>query len=160
MAEVEGEPAQTPGGGSIGRHAVSGAMWSTAAGLVARALSLVGTVLLVRFLAPADYGEVQAASVLVLTAGQFATLGVGAYIISFPKAGRAVAFHATAIHVSLGLVAIAALWALRSTLAPMFDAPHLARFLPGLMLSLLLDRLSFMAERPVVRDLGFRTVSF
>ena len=34
MAEAEGEPAQTPGGGSIGRHAVSGAMWSTAAGLV------------------------------------------------------------------------------------------------------------------------------
>ena len=143
----------------IGRHAVSGAMWSTAAGLIARGLSLVGTIILVRFLAPAEYGEVQAASVLVLSAGQFATLGVGAYIISFPKAGRAVAFHATVIHSVLGVAAVAAVWSLRDTLGPLFGAKQVSHFLPGLMLSLLLDRLSFMAERPVVRDLGFRKVS-
>ena len=134
-------------------------MWSTAAGLVARALSLVGTVLLVRFLAPAEYGEVQAASVLVLTAGQIATLGVGAYIISFPKSGRAVAFHATVIHVGLGVLAMAALWPLRHHLGPLFDASNVSQFIPGLMLSLVLDRMSYMAERPVVRDLGFRKVS-
>ena len=148
-----------PGGTSIGRHAVSGAMWSTAAGLVARALSLVGTIILVRFLAPAEYGEVQAASVLVLSAGQFATLGVGAYIISFPRSGRIVAFHATVIHVVLGLAAVAAVWGMRDMLGPLFGAKHVSQFLPGLMLSLVMDRLSFMAERPVVRDLGFRKVS-
>ena len=155
----KGPGATVPAAGSIGRHAVSGAMWSTAAGLIARALSLVGTIILVRFLAPAEYGEVQAASVLVLSAGQLATLGVGAYIISFPKAGRAVAFHATLIHSVLGLAAVASVWSLRDVLGPLFGAKQVTQFLPGLMLSLLLDRLSFMAERPVVRDLGFRKVS-
>jgi lipopolysaccharide exporter len=144
---------------AIARKAVSGAMWSTAAGLIARALSLVGTVLLVRFLAPSEYGEVQAASVLVLTASQFATLGVGAYIISFPKSGRAVAFHATFIHVGLGIMAMALVWVLRDQLGPLFEVPNVGRFIPGLIVSAVLDRLSFMAERPVVRDLGFRRVS-
>lgn len=144
---------------AIARKAVSGAMWSTAAGLIARALSLVGTVLLVRFLAPSEYGEVQAASVLVLTASQFATLGVGAYIISFPKSGRAVAFHATFIHVGLGVVAMGLVWVMRDQLGPLFEVPNVGRFIPGLILSAVLDRLSFMAERPVVRDLGFRRVS-
>jgi lipopolysaccharide exporter len=144
---------------SIAHKAVSGAMWSTAAGLLARALSLVGTVLIVRFLTPAEYGEIQSASIVVLTASQFATLGVGPYIISFPRSGRVVAFHATVIHASLGALALVLTWAFADKVGPHFDAPTLAKFVPGLAGAVFLDRLSFMAERPVVRDLGFRTVS-
>ncbi|HEY0713307.1 MAG TPA: oligosaccharide flippase family protein, partial [Polyangia bacterium] len=151
-AEPNGAP---PAQGSIAHKAVSGAMWSTAAGLVARALSLVGTVLIVRFLTPSDYGEIQSASVVVLTASQFATLGVGPYIISFPRSGRVVAFHATFIHATLGAIALALTWAVADKLGPYFDAPTLAKFVPGLAAAVFLDRLSFMAERPVVRDLGF-----
>lgn len=134
-------------------------MWSTAAGLAARALSLVGTVLIVKFLTPAQYGAIQSASVVVLTASQFATLGVGPYIISFPRSGRVVAFHATFIHVTLGALALLLTWAFADRLGPFFDAPNLSEFVPGLVLSVFLDRITFMAERPVVRDLGFRTVS-
>ena len=155
MTEESGEHPDS----AIARKAVSGAMWSTAAGLIARALSLVGTVLLVRFVSPADYGEVQAASILVQTASQVATLGVGAYIIAYPKAGRGVAFHATFIHVGLGILAMSLLWPLRDQLGPLFDAHQVGSFIPGLILSTILDRFSFMAERPVVRDLAFRRVS-
>jgi PST family polysaccharide transporter len=120
---------------------------------------LIGTILIVRFISPADYGAIQSASVVVLTASQFATLGVGPYIISFPRSGRAVAFHATFIHVGLGAVALALVWLFADKLGQPFDAPALPQFVPGLVLSVFLDRVTFMAERPVARDLRFRTVS-
>src|SRR5207253_1002410 len=41
----------------------------------------------------------------------------------------------------------------------LFDAPTMARFIPGLALSTLLDRLSYMPERILVRDMRFRVVS-
>ena len=144
---------------SIGSKAVSGAMWSTAAGLLARALGLIGTVIITRFLTPSEYGAIQSASVVVLTASQFATLGVGPYIISFPRSGRVYAFHATLIHVTLGLFAVALVWSFAGELGPLFNAHQLPQFVPGLVLAVMLERLAFMAERPVVRDLGFRTVS-
>jgi lipopolysaccharide exporter len=134
-------------------------MWTTATGLAARLLSLVGTIVLVRFVAPGEYGAAANASVLVLTASQFATLGVGAYIVANPRAGRAVAFHATFIHALLGTVALATIYIWRDRLGAFIDAPSLGRFVPGLVVSALLDRVTFMAERPVVRDLGFRRLS-
>jgi lipopolysaccharide exporter len=134
-------------------------MVTTAASLLSRALSLVGTILIVRFISPAEYGAIQSASVVVLTASQFATLGVGPYIISFPRSGRVVAFHATFIHVTLGALALVLVWLFADKLGQPFDAPALPHFVPGLVLSVFLDRVTFMAERPVVRDLRFRTVS-
>src|SRR5687767_3984249 len=159
-----GKSSAEPGHGgadesSIASRAVSGAMVTTAASLLSRALSLIGTILIVRFISPAEYGEVQSASVVVLTASQFATLGVGPYIISFPRSGRVVAFHATFIHVTLGALALASVWFFADRLGTSFDVPALPRFVPGLVLAVILDRITFMAERPVVRDLHFRTVS-
>src|SRR6185369_17004391 len=156
MSAEERAAAASP---SLAGRALSGAMWTTVTGLGARLLSLVGTVLLVRFVAPGDYGEVSNASVLVLTASQFATLGVGAYIVANPRAGRAVVFHATFVHVVLGLLAGCVVWFGRHRLGAFIDAPALGRFVPGLAVAMLLDRLTFMAERPVVRDLGFRRLS-
>jgi PST family polysaccharide transporter len=134
-------------------------MWTTTTGLVARAVSALSTLLLVRFLTRADYGEVSNAAVLVQTASVFSTLGVGAYIIAYPRAGRLVAFHATFIHVLLGALAMGLVWLFRDRLGPLFEAPTLGRFIPGLVVSGMLDRLAFMAERPVVRDMGFRKLS-
>jgi lipopolysaccharide exporter len=154
--QAAGDPAATS---SIAHTAVAGAMWGSAASLLARALSLVGTVLIVHYLTPAEYGAIQSAAVAVLTASQIATLGIGPYIITFPRAGRGVVFHATIIHVALGALALALVWAFAERLGVVFDAPLLTRFVPGLAFAVFLDRFTFMAERPVIRDLGFRTVS-
>jgi PST family polysaccharide transporter len=126
--------------------------------MAARALSLVGTILIAGFVQPDDFGAVQNAAVVVMTASQFASLGVGPYIITFPRSGRAVAFHATLIHVALGAVALSLVWVFAGSIGPLFDAPTLKHFVPGLVLSVFLDRITFMAERPVVRDLDFRTI--
>ena len=158
---LEPDPAATQASPptSIAHKAVSGAIWSTVAGVVARALSLVGTVLIAGFIRPEDFGAVQNAAVVVLTGSQFASLGVGPYIITFPRSGRAVAFHATMIHVTLGAIALGLVWLFAGRLGPAFDAPTLPEFVPGLALSVFLDRVTFMAERPLVRDLGFGKIS-
>ncbi|HEY7955649.1 MAG TPA: oligosaccharide flippase family protein [Polyangia bacterium] len=140
---------------AIGRKAVRGVAWTISTSIGARAVGLVGTLLLVRYLLPADYGEVSAASVIVLTADQFSTVGVGMYLIVNPKSGREIAFHATAFHLTTGLLALSAVLLLRGSLGPLVDAPTLARYVPGLVLAVLLDRLVFIPERLVVREMRF-----
>ena len=98
------------------------------------------------------------AAVLVMSANQFSTLGLGQFLIAKPDAGRAAAFHATAFHVLLGAIALLALLLLGSRLGPALEAPRLTAFLPGLVLSAFLDRVAFVPERILVRDVRFGTI--
>lgn len=141
------------------KRAVRGAAWTIASSVSTRALGLVGTLLLVRYLTPDEYGVASAAAVLVMTANQFSTLGVGWYIIAHPKSGRAAAFHATVIHLSLGLIALALVVAFSSRFGPWLDAPTLSRFVPGLALACLADRITFIPERVLVRDMRFARIA-
>lgn len=146
-------------GVSIARKAVRGAAWTIATGMLARLLGVVGTLVLTRFVAPSDYGEVSAATVLVLSANQFATLGLGQYVIAKQGGGPAVGFHATVFHVGLGVVALGAALALGGPLGPFLEAPGMGRFVPGLAVALFLERLSFVPERVLIRDMRFRVVA-
>jgi lipopolysaccharide exporter len=144
---------------SLVRDTVRGAMWTISSSIGARAIGLVGTLVLTRFISPADYGEVTVAVVVVLTANQLSTLGLGQLLIARPDAPRSVAFHVTVFHVVLGAVALFGALLLGRRLGPSLDAPNMARFLPGLVLSGLLDRVAYVPERILVRDLRFRSVS-
>ena len=106
-----------------------------------RAIGLVGTLLITRFVAPSAYGEVMVGSVLVMTANQLSTLGFGQYLVSRPDADRDTAFHATLFHVLLGVGALVLVLSVGPRLAPWLDAPGLTRFLPGLAIATLLDRI-------------------
>jgi lipopolysaccharide exporter len=140
---------------SIARKAVRGAAWTIATGIGSRALGLVGTLALTRFVAPDIYGEVSAASVITLLFNQFSTWGVGQYVIAKPKAGREIAWHATVVHVGVGAVALLLAVLLRTPLGPFFNAPTMGQYVPLFALSVMLDRLSFMPERVLVRDMRF-----
>lgn len=144
---------------SLIRATVRGAMWTIGAGVGARALGLIGTLAVTRFIAPDDYGEVSVAVVVVLTANQFSTLGLGQLLIARQGAPRSVAFHVTVFHIVLGLVALLGAVALGRHLGVWFDAPKMTRYLPGLALSGLFDRVAYVPERILVRDLRFRSVS-
>jgi PST family polysaccharide transporter len=124
-----------------------------------RAIGLVGTLVVTRFITPADYGEVSVAAVLVMTANQVSTIGFGQYLIAKPDAPRSLAFHVTSFHVLLGVIALGVLLASGGVLGPALDAPRMARFLPGLVLSGLLDRAAYVPERILVRDLRFGPLS-
>ena len=124
-----------------------------------RAIGLVGTLVITRFIAPAEYGEVTVAAVLAMTANQLSSVGLGQYLVARPDASRSAAFHVTSFHVLLGVLALVLLVLGGPRLAPLFDSPGMARFLPGLALGVLLDRVAFVPERILVRDLRFGRVS-
>ena len=124
-----------------------------------RAVGLVGTLVITRFVAPAEYGGVTVAAVLAMTANQLSSLGLGQYLVARPDAPRSVAFHVTSLHVSFGVVALAVLSLCGGWLGALFDAPGMAGYLPGLVLAALLDRVAFVPERMLVRNLRFRRLS-
>jgi lipopolysaccharide exporter len=146
------------GSGAIAAKAAQGAAWTIATGLASRALGLVGTLVLTYFLARDELGEVSDAAVVVLLANQLSTLGVGQYYISRRVAGRDVAWHATVVHVTLGVVALAVVAVLSHPLSVWMKAPTLGRFLPGLVASGVIDRFAYMPERVLARDMRFRVI--
>jgi PST family polysaccharide transporter len=141
---------------SIAGKTVSYVFWTISTSIGSRLVGLVGTLLLVRWISPGDYGVVSAASVVVASATQFSTLGVGVYVIAHPKAGRSVVFQGTVIHLVVGVLAFGATLALAGPLGPLFSAPTLYRYVPGLILAACFDRIMFMPERLMIRSLRFR----
>jgi lipopolysaccharide exporter len=144
---------------ALARDAARGALLSISSGMGARAIGLVSTLLLARFLSPGEYGEVSVAAVLVMTATQLSTLGLGQYLIADRAADRSTAFHVTVFHFLSGVVALAAVVGGGHLLGNAVDAPGLARFFPGLVAAALCDRVSYVPERLLVRDLRFGVLS-
>jgi lipopolysaccharide exporter len=140
---------------SLVRDSVRGVLWTISSGIGSRAVGLLGTLIITRFVAPSEYGEVMVAAVLGMTANQLSTIGWGQYLVSRPDAPRSTAFHVTAFHVCLGVFALGVLLLSGARLGPLLDAPGMARYLPGLALSVLLDRIAFVPERILVRNLRF-----
>jgi lipopolysaccharide exporter len=144
---------------SVGLRAFSGVLWTIATSIGSRMLGVIGTLILTRFIAPDAYGDVAVAAAVILTANQFSTLGVGQYVIAHPSSGRDATFHAVASHVALGAVVFGAAVLWRHQLAPLVGAPGMASLVPGLALAALVDRVSYIPERVLLRDLHFRLVA-
>lgn len=144
---------------SVGQRAARGAAWTIGTGLAARTLGVIGTLLIAHYLEKSDYGEVNVAAVVVAMVTQLTTLGVGQYVIAHPQGSRAVTFHASVIHIGLGAIAMLAVWVLRGPLGEQFDAPTMGQYVGGLAFAGMLDRIGFMPERVLVRDMKFARVS-
>lgn len=141
------------------RETVRGAIWTIASGVCSRAIGLIGTLVVARFVTPVEYGEVTVAAVLVMTANQISSIGFGQYLVAKPDASRSVAFHVTVLHFGFGVLAAIAVLGLGGRFGPILDAPGMTRFLPGLVASGLIDRVAYVPERVLVRDLRFGALS-
>lgn len=140
--------------------AVRGAAWTIATTVGSRGIGTIATLVITRFLAPSEYGEVMFAHVLTLTALYVANPGVDRYVIAFPKSGRPVAFHATALHLTTGVIGLGVVLLIGDALIPVeFDADRVMSFLPGLAAAALLYRLSQMPEKILTRDMRFRALA-
>ncbi|HTM44850.1 MAG TPA: oligosaccharide flippase family protein, partial [Polyangiaceae bacterium] len=145
---------------SLVQKTVRGALWTTTAGFVSRAVGLVATLIITHFVDPGEYGEVTVAAVLTMTVNQLSTIGWGQFLVSRPDAPPSAAFHVTIFHVCLGALALALLvLGGNSGLSLWLETPRLMHYLPGLALSSLLDRVAFVPERILVRDLRFARLS-
>lgn len=133
--------------------------WNVVTGIGARIVGLVGTLVLARFIAPDEYGEVSVAAVCVVTARQFSTLELGQYLIVKGHEERDAAFHATVVHLALGLAALVAVFVTRDLFGPMLGAPAMGRFIPGFVLAAAMERVGEVPETLLSRDLRFRLIA-
>jgi lipopolysaccharide exporter len=145
---------------SLKLQTVRGALWTIATSLVTRGIGLVATLMLTWFVSPEAYGEaVAAAASVVFLAHRLSSVGGGQYIVAHPDAPRRVAFHMTVFHVALGAAALGGAVALVGPLSAWMRAPNLVRYLPGLALAAFIERVGYMPERVLVRDMRFRDIS-
>jgi PST family polysaccharide transporter len=144
---------------SVTKRALRGVAWTLPTTLASRVVGLVGTLVLARYLAPAEYGEVSAAAILTLTAANVTTFGVGVWLVSSEEVSRSDAFHATVWFLATGAAAMAVVWALSGPLGGWFGVPAIGRFMPVLLAGMALDRVAFLPERMLVRRLEFRWLS-
>lgn len=138
---------------------IRGAAWTLSTGLGSRAIGLVGTLLLARFLVPQEYGEVMAGAIVTTTAFGVTTLGVGIYVLNNRTLTRSESFHATCWFLATGAVAFGAVWAASGTIGSWLDAPTMPAFMPLFIAAGWLDRLAFLPERMLIRKLRFRWLS-
>jgi O-antigen/teichoic acid export membrane protein len=132
--------------------------------VVANVAGIVGTILVINLLdrganGKLEYGEAMAAYIVVATASQITTLGIGQFVVVKAAQRRDLAFHATTIHVGLGVVAMVGVYAAREPLGAWVGAPGMGRFVAGLAVALMFDRLSLIPERVLMRSLDFRVVA-
>ena len=139
---------------SLTTRTIRGVAWTLPTSLGSRVVGLVGTLLLARYLAPAEYGEVTEAAILAVTAFGVTTFGIGIYLLSNRELTRAESFHATCWFLSTGVVALGTVWAVTWLVAP-----HLGDYMPLFVLSALLDRIVYLPERMLTRKLRFRWLS-
>lgn len=143
---------------SIAQKAAQGVAWNIFFGVGSRLLQLLGTLVLTRFIAPDAYGAVLSASIAVLTAGLATSFAFGQYLIAH-RADAKVAFQAAVVHILLGIATMSVVVAFRSPLAAWLNIPDMAVFIPGFAAAHMLDRLRYVPERLLIRDLRFRTAA-
>jgi lipopolysaccharide exporter len=143
---------------ALPKKAVLGAIWGIATGFGSRAVTLAATLLLTRYIAPDVYGEVSLASVIVLTANTVSLLGLGQYVIA-KKTNPEVTAQATFWALIFGALAFGLVVAFREPLSALFHTPGSAEYLPWLALAAFIDRIAFIPERMLFRDMRFRTAA-
>lgn len=142
---------------SIAKKAVRGAAWTIGAGAGSRLIGTIGTLVLTRYVAPDDYGEVMVAVALVMTVRRLSTFGFGQYVVAHPEMKSDGVFQATFLHVLTGVVAMGGL-ALLGVLG-LVSPGYVVQYLPGLVLAGLIDRFGFVPERVLVREMRYRDIS-
>ena len=143
---------------SLAQKAARGALWTVISSMGGRAIGVIGTLVITRFLHPRQIGEVAAATVLAMSANWITIWGFGQYAVVHGRGDNAleVTWHATVFYAVLGALSLGAMALFGAQLLPYLDAPGAAAFLPGMCLALYIRRLGAMPERVLTRRMQFR----
>jgi PST family polysaccharide transporter len=146
---------------SLARSAARGALWSMLGSIGGRAIGVAGTLAMTRLLDPATIGEVNDAAILCMTAGWMTTWGWGQYAIVHGHGPNdaEVMWHATVMFVVPGLISFALISLAAPWLAPLFDAPRAAAYVPALALAMWIRRFGAVPERMLAREFRFRPIA-
>lgn len=144
---------------SIARQAARGVAWNLALGVSTRVITLVGQLVLARYMLPEDYGAATNAAIVVLAANAFTSFSFGQYLIA-KRAAPEVAFQAWLIHVGLGVVALVVVYPLRGPIGAWLGTPDMGQYVLGFAVaSLIIDRMRYVPERLIMRALRFRALA-
>jgi len=138
---------------------VSAAAWSIGAGLLGRALGLVSTLVVARYLSPEIVGEVAVATIIVLTASWISAWGCGQYVIVHGGQGRAAIFAASLVYLVFGVLALAVVWMATPVISQWLAAPRLSEYLPGAVLGMAIRRLGAIPDKLLARELRFKRIA-
>lgn len=143
---------------SLAHKAARGALWTVISSMGGRAVGVIGTLVITRFLAPEDIGEVSDAAILSMTASWLTIWGFGQYTIVKGRgaAKREVTWHATFFYFVLGALSLGVVVAFANPLTALLDAPAAAKFVPGMALSVFIRRMGAMPERILTQRMNFR----
>jgi lipopolysaccharide exporter len=139
-------------------QAARGAVWMIATSLGARAIGVIGTIVIARFLDPYTVGDVSVAVIICYTMQWATTWGFGSYAVVFGRgdATREVTWHATVAYFTLGLVALGAAMILAGPAARLMNTPAAEHYIPGMAVAIFIRRCGAMAERVLSRSMRFR----
>jgi lipopolysaccharide exporter len=142
---------------SLARKAARGALWTIMSSMGGRVIGVFGTLVMTRFLHPEQIGEVNDAAIIAMTASWFTIWGFGQYAVVRGRGSDTVevTWHAVVAYavpgtISLGLVAL-----FGGRLAPFFEAPHAAAYIPGMALAVYIRRYGAIPERVLNRQMKF-----
>jgi lipopolysaccharide exporter len=143
---------------SLAHKAARGALWTVVSSIGGRAIGVLGTLVMTRFLHPEQIGEVSDAMIIVMTANWLSIWGFGQYAVVKGRGRDAVevTWHATVAYAVLGTIALGLVALFGGGLAPFFDAPRAAAYVPGMALALYIRRFGAIPERVLTRNMMFR----
>jgi PST family polysaccharide transporter len=141
---------------SLRRSAISGVKWSSISLFGRRGLS---TIILARLLAPADFGLVAMAAVVIGFIEIFNDLGTATAVIQRKEPSRALLASVFWINAGFGLAATLVLILLAPLLGVFYREPQVAPIMQVLSLSLLLSGIGTMQKSLLERDLEFEKLA-
>jgi len=144
---------------NVASKALRGLFWVASTGLGSRIVSLVSTLLLTRYVAPSDYGEVQNTYVIVWMVDLLTQFGIPPYIAGRDDLTKKHIAHAIFIFHLLGFVGLALCLLIARPLGPHIGAPSMHLYMPGFVAATLFQRVATIPDRLLVRELRFRASS-
>jgi O-antigen/teichoic acid export membrane protein len=142
------------------RQVISGIKWSAGAKLVTQAITWGVTLIVLRLLAPADYGLMALCTVVVAIVGGVAELGLGAALIQAAQLTRSQIAKISGALLVFNSAAAALVCLVAPLLAIVFNQPQLERLVQVLSIQFLLSFLAAVPEALAQRDLRFRWLAW
>ena len=147
---------------SIAQKVARGALWTILTSVGGRAIGVLGTLVMARFMTPDKIGEVNDASIIAFTASWFTIWGFGQYAVVKGRGADTaeVTWHAVVAYAVLGTLSLGAVALFGGPLMAFFSAPNAAAYLPGMALAVYIRRYGAIPERVLNRQMNFRASGF
>jgi lipopolysaccharide exporter len=140
---------------SLRKSAISGVKWSSISHFGRRGLSLLTTIILARLLAPADFGLVAMAAVVIGFIELFKDLGTATAVIQRKDLSQGLLASVFWLNAGFGLAAAVVLYLLAPLLGAFYREPQVIPIMQVLSLSFLLSGLSNLQMSLLERNLDF-----